>query len=278
MPQVVAFNTPASTFAPVLSGSDFNAPFNVTATFSSDTKGACTDLSYRQYVFGTFAVNSVIVNHWLCQKTNVSLSPSTYLEDGCPPNGSNCTGCTAYGYRQCNMTNDGYFDQSSTSEFWMYDAPGFTNVQPGKTYAVNLNFKGEIVNTKTSTLVQQAKWEVTGQVSIPKSTTTKHLSAAGAHGENPVALAFAKSKEEGPLAILSLRRDAGAPGLNPATIHLRLTDAKGHEIKHGPGVAHEVGNSRRATAHVFYPLPPGALPVKGVVAWEGKAPTELTVD
>jgi len=280
MPKVVAFNTPPTTLTPVLSGTSFTAPFNVTAVFAPDTVGgSCAALVYRQYIFGTFAINSVVVPHYLCQTSGVLMSPSTPLEDGCPPNGTNCTGTTAYGYRQCAMTNDGYFnpDQATGAEFWMYDAPGFTNVQPGTVYALNLNFRGEIQNAGAT--LTQASWEATGQVATSATVQPATLETTTCdHDETPIGLRVARSHEQGLLAILSVSRRAGAPRLNSEAIQLRLWDAHCHEIETGPGVVHEVGNSRKVTAHLFYQLSAGSHPIKGSLALDGRPWGELPVE
>ncbi len=273
MPTVATFVTPNGTVAPVLSDGNFNAPFNVTATFTPDGPGgSCAALSYRQYVSGTFSVNGLVVPFYLCQASGVQLSATTAQEDGCPPNGNNCTGATAYGYRQCVMIADGYTnpDQPTGADYWMFDAPGFTNVQAGTTYAMNLTFRGEIQNNGAT--MTQSTWQVAGTVTTAASNSAPapDLATSCAHDETPIGLRVDDTPEGKRMAILSLARAPGSPPLNPSAVGLRLWDKAGHEIHAEPATAHEVGDRRRTTAHLFYPLPAKAAPVKGSVALNGE--------
>jgi hypothetical protein len=270
MSSVLSFTTPAATLTPVLASGNFTAQFNATATFEPDTPGgSCADLFYRQYLFGTYTVDGLAITHYLCRATNVVISPSVPREDGCPPVGSNCTGASAYGYRQCNMTNQYYSnpDQATGANFWMSDTPGFYNVQPGHTYGLNLNFNGQIENA--GGVVTQANWQVLGSATTPATTTAPLTAGSCSHNETPVGLSVADHPEGGRVAILSVARDAGAPALNAAAVDLRLWDRFGREIQTGPAVVHEIGNARAATAHLVYPLPADAQPVKGLVAMDG---------
>lgn len=277
MPTVATFLTPASTVTPVLADGNFNAPFNVTATFTPDSPGgSCAALVYRQYVSGGFTVDGLAVPHYLCQASGVLLN-ATPQEDGCPPNVNNCTGATAYGYRQCVMTADGYTnpDQPTGANFWMFDAPGFTNVQAGHTYGVNLNFRGEIQNTGAT--MAQNTWQVIGTVvtSAINSAPPPAPMMTCAHDETPIGLHIDDNAEGKRFAILSLARAPNAPPLNPAAVKLRLWDKSGHEIHPEPATAHEVGNRRKATAHLLYPLPAKAAPIRGAVALDGEHWGEL---
>ncbi|UAL09043.1 hypothetical protein [Caulobacter segnis] len=270
MPSVLSFTTPATPITPVLASGNFTAQFNVTATFQPDTPGgSCAALVYRQYLYGSYTVDGVTIPHYLCQATNIVISPTVPQEDGCPPVGSNCTGASAYGYRQCNMTNQYYSnpDQATGANFWMSDTPGFYNVQPGHIYGLNLNFNGQIQNAGAT--LSQANWQVLGSATTPPTATPPSTAGGCTHNETPVGLSVADHPDGGRVAILSLARDAGAPAVDTAAVKLRLFDRLDRQIQAGPATAHEIGDGRAATAHLIHALPADAAPVKGLVSMDG---------
>lgn len=276
MPSVLSFNTPASTLVPAQSGTFYNAPFNVDATFAPDQPGgSCAALVYRQYVSGAFTVNGTAFPHYLCQASGILLS-GTLQEDGCPPNGSNCTGCTAYGYRQCNMVNTYYNnpDQATGAYFWLYDAPGFSNVTPGSTYEIGLTFRGVILDN--ATIVADETWQVIGTTTIPGTSVTT-ASTTCAYDETPLGLHLRQDAEGSSKIILAVARKAGAPAIATGAIELQLIDAAGQKIDPGPAEAHEISNARKAVAYLVYSVPEGATPVKGQIALDGEPWGELPV-
>ncbi len=277
MPSVLTFNTPASPLTPVQSGTSYTAPFTVSATFQPDTPGgSCAALSYRQSVSGTIKVDNVAMPFYLCAATGTLLDPTTPREDGCPPSGSNCTGCTAYGYRQCNMTNDRYWnpDQATGADFQMTDAPGFSNVEPGHTYELDVTFVGDINGASPAST---ATWTVTGSLTTSPSTATPTVTMSCNHDETPLGLHEAQDDKGRKHVIVAIARRPGAPALHPSAIQLDLTDKAGQVIRLGPPNVHEVSNARRAIAYVVYPLQEDAQPEKGSIALDGEPWGELPV-
>lgn len=278
MPSVLTFNTPNSPLTPVQSGTSFTAPFSVSATFEPDTPGgSCAALVYRQYVSGTLEVDNVALPFYTCAASHTLLDPTTPTEDGCPPAGSNCTGCTAYGYRQCNMTNDRYWnpDQATGADFQMTDAPGFTNIQPGHTYDIDVTFVGKL-NDDTGT-VSQKTWVVSGSLTTPPSSATPTVSMSCNHEETPLGLHQAQDKQGAKFAILAVARKPRAPALHSAAVQLDLADETGRKIQTGEPSVHEVSNARKTIAYLLYPLSKDATPVKGLVTLDGKPWGELPI-
>lgn len=276
MSTVAAFNTPTGTIAPMFDGTKYAAPFNVTATFTPSTPGgSCADLFYRQYVSGSFWIDGIRVTHILCQETGAVLDQNAMLEDGCPPENGSCDECTAYGYRECPSDYDYYYDpdQETGAEFWMYDAPGFSVVQPGTTYALSLSFSGQIQNA--GGVITQSNWNVEGVFAVPDhepttQTTETTIASDSPPDAKPLALKSAVNANGDQVIVLSLSQGSGGAKLKPSVIQLKLYDTLGREVEVGPPAAHEIATPRgRATAHLLYPKLGSARPVKGLVLIAG---------
>ncbi|KRR23330.1 hypothetical protein CQ14_32435 [Bradyrhizobium lablabi] len=241
--------------APTVTGTNFNAPFNVSATFSNPG-GTCTPGEYRQLVKGTFKVNGTTLDHVLCGQ--VKLQPNVLNEDGCP-SGS----CTAYGHRACPQDPiDQYLPQRGDGcDFMMYDAPGFSNISKGKTYSVDLSFEGRLINTAPGgTILISKTWTTTGSVVTmepPAVASTTSLQAA----DKIVGVHLTHNSESGaPELHVVVTRPTGLPPLDAAAITLVMVDAAGHRAKPSRTAdVHEIGNRARATASFVYTLGPGEI-------------------
>jgi hypothetical protein len=245
-----SFVTPTANVAPTLQGTTFNAPFNNSATFSGDTHLG----EYRQYVKGTFSVNGSTLAHLLCGTTY--MSAANYLEDGCPPNV-----CTAYGYRSCPQHPYNQFlplPRSTGAQFAMYDAPGLSNVTAGSTYAINLSFRGQLINTSTRAVLVTNDWTAQGSTTVPQNTP-KTAPVALAAADKIVGVHRAFNTSGAAELHLVIARPPGRPPLDPASITLTLIDAAGgRSIPSQSPAVHEFGNKRQATASFVYLLDAGA--------------------
>lgn len=244
-----SFVTPNGNVAPAVHDRNFNAPFNVSATFSGD----CGQGEYRQYVKGTFKVNGTVLSHILCGP--VVLLPGAFQEDGCPP-----TGCTAYGYRICpaHPCNQFLPSRSDGCEFKMYDAPGFSNVSAGNTYSVDLAFEGKLINAAQRGAVLISKsWTSSGSIVAESHSTIAGVGLGPA--DKIVGAFYTHNSDSGtPELHVVVSRKAGLPPLDGASFAVTMLDAAGHRAKppHPPAV-HEVGNLARVTTSVVYALPHG---------------------
>lgn len=261
-----SFVTPTSNITPTFDGGRYAGSFRNTATFTCGSGETCAAGAYRQYVMGSFSANGSQLAHVLCG--SVVLSTAAYYEDGCPPNGSSCAGCTAYGYRACTMTNDGYTnpDQATGSDFWMTDAPGINNVKAGTLYAINLSFQGKLINTTNSSVLVTRTWTVSG------SATAGATLAAGStdfapQPPDPETVGLASSDKivgvdltynvltHAPELQVIIRRPAGSAPLSHEALEVALTDANGGAVSPlgGPEV-YEIGNRAGATTTLVYGL------------------------
>ncbi|WP_426615951.1 hypothetical protein [Bradyrhizobium sp. McL0616] len=244
-----SFVTPAGNVAPAIHDRNYNAPFNVSATFSGD----CGQGEYRQYVSGAFKANGSALSHVLCG--SVVLMPTVLQEDGCRP-----TGCTAYGYRICPAHPYNHFlpNRSDGCEFRMYDAPGFSNISAGNTYSIDLAFEGKAINAAQGGAVLISKsWTSQGSI------VTESHSAIAAVGLGPadkiVGAFYTHNSVSGePELHVVISRNAGLPPLDATSFAVTMLDAAGHRatLPHPPAV-HEVGNLARVTTSIVYELPPG---------------------
>ena len=261
-----SFAPPTGNVAPAVSGTKFNAPFNVTATFSNPG-GSCAPGEYRQLVKGTFRVDGTTLDHVLCGP--VKLAPTVLQEDGCRP-----TTCTAYGYRVCPQHPFNQFlpQRSDGCEFKMYDAPGFNNISKGKTYNLDLTFEGTLIDTASGgkPLVTRS-WTTSGSVKTmdtPAPAPTVSLQDA----DKIVGVHLTHNSESGaPELHVVIVRPAGLSPLDAAAITLVMVDAAGHRAKPSrPPAVYEIGNGARATASFVYTLGPGEItPVRVEMAVNG---------
>lgn len=261
-----SFKTPVGNVAPTVNGTNFNAPFNVTATFSNPG-GSCAPGEYRQYVKGTAKVGGTTLDHVLCG--SVKLMPNVFQEDGCP-SGS----CTAYGHRTCPQDAiDQYLPQRPDGcQFSMYDAPGFSNIAKGKSYSLDFTFEGKLINVAAgNTVLATNIWTTTGSaqtMETPPLASTIGLQPA----DKIVGVHLTHNSESGaPELHVVIVRPGGLPPLDAAAVTLVMVDAAGHRTKPPrPPEVHEIGNSARVTASIVYTLDPGgAKPVRVEMATNG---------
>lgn len=260
-----SFVTPTTNLVPTFGGGRYSASFRNTATFTCGQGETCAAGAYRQYVMGSFTANGSQLSHVLCG--SVLLSTAVYYEDGCPPNGSNCAGCTAYGYRACTMTNDGYTnpDQANGSDFWMTDAPGFNNVKTGTLYAINLSFQGKLVNTTNNAVLATQTWTVSGSATAGVMLAAVPTAADVAPIADQVGLG-AGDKIVGadltynlisraPELQVTVRRPSTAASLSPEALEIALTDGDNNAvIPLGAPEVYEIGNRAGSTATLVYSL------------------------
>lgn len=257
-----SFVTPTGNLVPVLSGPSFSVSFSNTAVFTNSSGSDCSAGAYRQYVMGAFYANGSQIMHVLCGST--FMSPTVYLEDGCPS-----PGCTAFGYRACPASpHSQYFlpDQATGSNYVMQDAPGFRNVTPGMTYRIALSFQGRLIDTSTNATLVSQIWTVNGLTTVPEQ-----LSAAAAVGmtadDRVLAVQSTHNHDSGrPEVHVIVKRAPGNPPLSPTAVPLLLHDARGGVVTTGRPVTHEVGGLRHSTATIVYPLEQSArTPVRATV-------------
>lgn len=245
-----SFNTPVGNVAPTLQNNRFAAVFNNTATFTtSDPGGSCAAGEYRQYVMGSFTVDGSPITHRLCGST--VMSPNVLQEDGCPsPN------CTAYGYRACppNANNRYTPTQATGAQFVMACMPGFTNIQPGHRYGIDLTFQGQLIDTTTHTTLASQTWTVAGSQIVPQSVSALEAGPLGASDKVVAALRL-RNQISGLWEVhLVIARKPGQPPIAAAAVALRLLDAAGAAILAGQPKVHEIADHHRATASIVHPL------------------------
>jgi hypothetical protein len=258
---VVSFVTPVGNVAPSLNGGNFAAPFANSAQFSCGSGETCAAGEYRQYVKGEFTVNGSVLTHYLCAASGMTLSAAVFQEDGCPP-----PGCTAFGYRRCPQWpyNQYVPDRATGCAFRMYDQPGFTSVQRGMTYGINLAYKAVLINAVTGAVLQSHVWTVVGQV-----TTQEEFGALQAAGFQPTdkisAVRTGRNSDNGmPELHVIVLRQLDQPPLDPASLGLELIDADDRlVVPSSPFVAHEIAGRDSATATLVATLPSDShAPVK----------------
>lgn len=153
---------PSGTLRPTLSGTSYNAPFDMIADFTPS--GSCTTCAtgeYRQYVKGYFKLNGATVTHNLCGTT---LS-SSWQED-CGVFGGNTY---KYGYHSIPFGNSRFTpNQADGCHFIGHDAPGFSNLVSGDRPEINLQFKGDLIDTGNgNNVLATSNWSVSGTSTVP---------------------------------------------------------------------------------------------------------------
>ncbi len=255
--RVKSFVTPPGNVAPVLLGTSFNAPFANTAEFTHDAGETCAPGAYRQYVKGQFIANGSPVVHHLCTSTNTVMSPTGFLEDGCPPG----HGCTAYGHRDCPSNDFSNYtpDQPNGCKFAMKDAPGFSNVRSGVHYSMQLDFKADLIDTVSGADLATRQWTTNGSVTVP---TLKTASAAAGLQEDDriVGVRLTRNiKTNAPEVHVVVLRKPGQPALRPDAVGVSLKDAQGATVPtNAKPVVHEVGGRNSATASIVFTLREGS--------------------
>lgn len=264
-----SFVTPTGNLTPTFSGNRYAASFTNTAVFTCGSGETCAAGAYRQWVRGSFAVNGSPLTHILCG--SVVLSAVTYREDGCPPSGSSCAGCTAYGYRACDWgyTNP---DRFTGSDYTMYDAPGFNNVTARNTYAVDLSFVGKLINTVANTDLVSRTWTVIGTGStLAASLTTPGTDVASLERSPPeigltdkdrlFSVDTTENLDTGaPELHVVIQRPFDSAPLSPKALTVALSDTQSNAVEFPPGTpeVYEVGSRAGVTTTLVYKLPEDA--------------------
>lgn len=249
-----SFVTPTGNVPPTFSKGRYSASFSNTATFTCGQGETCAVGAYRQFVMGSFAANGSPLLHILCG--SVLLSSFVYQEDGCPPNGSSCAGCTAYGYRACAMSDGGYSnpDQATGSDFWMTDAPGFTNVQAGVQYTINLSFQGKLINTTNSGVLASQTWTVSGSGTLASAPAAELVGLSAGDKIVEADLTYNLISHAPEIQVV-IRRPPSAAPLSPEALGIALTDADNNAVKSlGAPKGYEIGNRAGSTATLVYTL------------------------
>lgn len=254
------FTTPAGNVVPQVVGQRFAGEFSNTATFT----GKCADGEYRQYVKGEFKVDGSKIAHRLCGE--VFLDKDSFFEDGCPP--GRAPGVRAYGYR--SRVGDSYDkytpSQADGCSYFMFDAPGFNNVEKGKTYKIALSFKGTLIDTADSNKVLVSKeWTVNGETTIVmerEAAMSEPLPQTIPIASDDYILAAYQTVNEDtcqPEIHVVIARQPGLAPLDPTSILVEVTDKDDGVILADKPVVHEVGDQRSATATVVLALPKEAV-------------------
>nr|WP_295105383.1 hypothetical protein [uncultured Caulobacter sp.] len=265
-----SFVTPTANVTPIFNGGRYAGSFSNTATFTCGSGETCAAGAYRQYVMGSFTANGSPLRHVLCGA--IVLSTSVYYEDGCPPNGASCAGCTAYGYRACTMTHDRYTNpnQATGADFWMTDAPGFNNVRAGTSYAIDLFFQGKLINATNNSVLVTQTWTVNGSAtaggalaaaasdSTSSSTTLKEVGLSSDDQIISADLAYNLITGSAELQVL-IRRPVDSAPLSADALQVATPDADENAIPLvGVPEVYEIGNRAGVTTTLVYGLADGA--------------------
>jgi hypothetical protein len=266
-----SFVPPTGNIAPAVHRTNFNSSFGTTATFSG---GNCAPGEYRQYVKGTFKVNGTTLDHILCG--SVRLLETVFQEDGCP-SGS----CTAYGHRSCPQDAiDQYApDRARGCQFSMSDAPGFSHIEPGKTYNLDLSFEGKLIDTsRGAAVLVSSAWTTSGSTTVPATVATAKTVGLAAT-DSIVGAHRARNAESGATELhIVIIRPAGQPPLDAAAVPLVLIDAAGRRLPTSqPPSVYEVGGRARSTVSIVYTLAGASVPVTAELMVNGGLVT-LKVD
>lgn len=261
------FNTPAGNVAPVDQGDNFIAAYSIMAIFTNSAGPSCANGEYRQFIEGQFSVDGSIIAHRLCEAT--LMSPTVWLEDGCPS-----PTCTAYGYRACPPSASNMYsnpDQATGSQYAAYDQPGFHNIQPGNTYTIDLQFQGQLIDTAVGVTLATRNWSVEGQLTAP---TVDLMDAAQGLQPSDRLIGVRLSRNlanDGPEVQVLIARVHGSPRLDPNAVKVALVDAEGQAVSAAEPVTHEVGGQRETTATIVHRLLPGqATPAKATLEVAGQ--------
>jgi len=155
---------PSGNLPATVSGSKLGASWTMAADFTGTPNdpavcGPCGE--YRQYVRGKFAKNGNPVTHRLA---GVDLDPSTFHEDGAIIGGTTYK----YGYHSIRFANSRFSqpDQATGQRWDGFDHPGITG-SSGDTLSVDLDFRGETVDTCNGATLGTSSWSVKGTTRLP---------------------------------------------------------------------------------------------------------------
>jgi hypothetical protein len=145
-----------------LSGNQLGALFHVIGVFTV-TPPACGYAcgEYRQFVRGVLTHNGRAITHSLC---GTNLDPTTFHED-CVHEGGKAL---KYGYRSIPFGSSSFTnpDQATGRQFEGFDEPKIRGV-PGDQLGMNLNFRGELIDTCSGSKLDSAEWSVSGAAIVP---------------------------------------------------------------------------------------------------------------
>ncbi len=141
----------------------------------------------------------------------------------------------------------------------MSDSPGFTNVSVGITYAINLAFKGTLIDTSSgSKLLQENSWTVAGSTT---PTNIEGVSAVRLTATDRILMAYyTQNVESGaPELHIIISRPSGRPPLAPGSLEVTPRDSSGQALQlTSAPLVHEVSGRLRTTVNVVYTLVPGS--------------------
>lgn len=248
-----AFNTPHGILVPAISGSSFNTTFNNTATFTHGEGETCAAGEYRQYVKGELKIDGSVLDFYVCASSGTRLSKDVYREDGCPPNI-----CTAYGYRACpdNVINRySAPDRATGCAYQMSDTPGFSNIQAGKRYGMDVHFRGQLINVTNSNVLVTQDWSVVGEAVAPAASQSAPTLSSLEAGDRLMGVHVDRNSEtEGLELHVVIDRPAGRAPLAHTALRVAAKDRNHRPVALDAPSVHEVGWRGRATVSFVYPL------------------------
>jgi hypothetical protein len=154
-----SFSTiPSGNLAATMSGNRLGGSFTMISNFVASSGSGCTCScgEYRQYVWGTFTANGNPVVHSLGGGRN--LHPTTPQEDGDVGAG------TVYGHRSVLGTQSRFLPNQATGcRFEGADQPGIASATSGTVLAMNLGFRGDLIDTcNSNNVIATSSWSVRG--------------------------------------------------------------------------------------------------------------------
>ena len=152
---------PSGKIAATLNSNKLGAAFNMVGDFDAHIPCNCSCGEYRQYVRGQFTSNGHPVTHSL--GGGRTLHPVNFQEDGDVAAG------TVYGHRSVPGTKSKFkTDQAGGCRFEGADEPGIASSTKGTVLGINLDFKGELIDTcRSNSAVASSAWNVAGSATIP---------------------------------------------------------------------------------------------------------------
>jgi hypothetical protein len=169
---------PTGTIPATLAVKKLSGGWNMHGSFGSDPPKAdvCGRFGeYRQWVRGRFTRNGQPAAKTL---PDGELQPDAFLEDG------DATG-RKYGYHEISFPGSEFTNpDQATGQTWEgQDDPGLFAKNPGDTLGVDLEFRGEFIDTRRPTTpLAQSTWRVAGEATYPDSAAPPAVSGAAGSG------------------------------------------------------------------------------------------------
>ncbi|TWT44101.1 hypothetical protein RAS1_05080 [Phycisphaerae bacterium RAS1] len=271
--EVTAFNVPANRSGcvnnPLPSGNRrVGESFNMNADFQNN----CDCCEYRQYVRGSFTYNGNNLPHTLC--VGETLHAVNWQEDGVQDGAT----CRRYGHRDTTVigdlgANDVYDmpNRATGCRYRGFDFPGLSEVPAGDTYDVNLEFRGEIIDTcNANRVVRTNTWTVRcmGTALSPAGATLTTVSQQASLTDREVIVTFMRPVTDQLVVVVSLGNALGDAPIYAADVTVSLTPAP-IAVLSQPGAEFIETRLGGSTAHGVYTFEyPGGTP----------ASTRVTVD